>query len=100
MIVVNAKMITNDQNTELLKREVKNLQTETRKEEGCVDYAFSVEMFDPNAVRITELWEDLKSLENHLKTEHVLNFINAMSENPTETEAHFYESNEIPYPGQ
>ena len=38
----------------------------------------------------------LESLKNHLKTEHVVNFIEAMSVNPTETEAHFYESNEFP----
>ena len=96
MIVVNAKMITNDENLELLKREVKSLEIETRKEDGCIDYAFSIEMYESNIVRITELWDNLESLKNHLKTEHVVSFIEAMSVNPTETEAHFYESNEFP----
>ena len=91
-------MTTNKENLALLKKEVKTLEIETRKEEGCIDYAFSIEIYEPNIVRITELWDNLESLKNHLKTEHVTKFIEAMSVNPTETEAHFYESNEIAYP--
>ena len=72
----------------------------TRSERGCIDYAYSVEMYNPNAVRITELWKDLKSLEDHLKSDHVLNFINAISKNPPKFESHFYEAKEIPNPGQ
>ena len=50
-------------------------------------------------MRITELWEDLQSLRNHLETEHVAIFREEMSKNPIDVEAHFYESKEIPYPG-
>ena len=50
-------------------------------------------------MRITELWEDLQSLKDHLETEHVAVFREEMSKNPIDVEAHFYESEEIPYPG-
>ena len=38
-------------------------------------------------------------LQDHLKTSHVDAFRNEMAKNPIEIEAHFYEANEISYPG-
>ena len=40
------------------------VEIETRKEKGCIDYAFSVELHNDNNIRITELWEDVQSLKN------------------------------------
>jgi len=44
MIVVNAIMKTNDNNFETVKEAVQQLEIKTREENGCVDYAFSVEL--------------------------------------------------------
>ena len=44
MIVVNAIMKTNDNNFETIKNAVKELEIKTREEDGCLDYAFSVEL--------------------------------------------------------
>lgn len=100
MIVVNAKAKTNRENISNLKDVIFSLEQETLKEKGCLDYAFSAEINNPNIMRITELWEDLQSLMDHLKTEHVAVFRKEMSKNPVEIKAHFYESGEIPYPSQ
>ena len=59
MIVVNAIMKTNDNNFETVKEAVKELELKTRNEKGCLDYAFSVELYNDKSIRITELWEDL-----------------------------------------
>ena len=32
------------------------------------------------------------------KTDHILNFLKEISENPPKTEAYFFEATEIPYP--
>jgi len=98
MIVVNAKMKTNENNFEIIKTAVKQLEISTREENGCLDYAFSVELHDTKNIRITELWEDLQSLQDHLKTEHVATFINSISSNPPETDAKFYEASQIDHP--
>lgn len=99
MIVVNAKAKTTGENILNLKNVIFDLEQETLKEKGCLDYAFSVDINNPNVMRITELWEDLQSLKDHLETEHVAIFREEMSKNPIDVEAHFYESEEIPYPG-
>ena len=99
MIVVNAIMKTNDNNFETVKEAVKELELKTRNENGCLDYAFSVELYNDKSIRITELWEDLQSLKDHLKTDHVTKFVSILSENPPETDAKFYEANQIDYPG-
>ncbi len=99
MIVVNAKAKSNNNDIIKLKNIINDLEQETLKERGCIDYAFSVDLNNPDVLRITELWVDLKSLQDHLKTPHVDIFRNEMSKNPIEIEAHFYEANEISYPG-
>ena len=82
-----------------LKNVIFDLEQETLKEKGCLDYAFSADINNPNIIRITELWGDLQSLKDHLETKHVEIFREEMSKNPIDIEAHFYESEEIPYPG-
>jgi quinol monooxygenase YgiN len=99
MIIVNAKAKTNSETIEALKNIINTLEIETKKERGCLEYAFSVDINNPNIVRITELWEDLKSLQDHLETKHVEIFRDALAQNPMDVEAHFYESKEIDYPG-
>ena len=100
MIVVNAKAKSDNNDIIKLRKIINDLEQETLKEKGCIDYAFSTDINNPNVLRITELWEDLKSLQDHLKTPHVDAFRNEMAKNPIEIEAHFYEANEISYPGE
>ncbi len=42
--------------------------------------------------------EDLQSLQDHLKTEHVATFISSISSDPPETDAKFYEATQIDHP--
>ena len=99
MIVVNAIMKTNDNNFETIKNAVKELEIKTREEDGCLEYAFSVELHNDSIIRITELWEDLQSLKDHLKTEHIEIFLSEIAlGDPPKTDAHFFEATSIPYP--
>jgi quinol monooxygenase YgiN len=43
----------------------------TRKEPGCLLYAFGEDVLDPGLIRIVERWDDWTSLEAHGKTEHI-----------------------------
>ena len=99
MLVVTAKAKASKNNFIKLKNIINKLEQETRKEKGCIDYAFSVDINDENVLRITELWKDLKSLQNHLKTKHVNDFRAEMEKNPLEIQAHFFKASEITYPG-
>jgi quinol monooxygenase YgiN len=99
MIVVNARARASTESILVLKNVINTLEIETKKEKGCIDYAFSIDINNPNMLRISELWEDLKSLQDHLETKHVEDFRAAMAQNPIDVEAHFYEAKEISYPG-
>ena len=98
MIIVNAKAKTTSENILNLKDVIFNLEQEKLKEKGCLDYAFSADINNPNIMKITELWDDLKSLKDHLQTEHVATFRGEMSKKPINVKAYFYKSKEIPYP--
>ena len=39
-----------------------------RKKDGCIAYAFAVDVADPNVVRMSEARRDRQSLERHLAT--------------------------------
>jgi quinol monooxygenase YgiN len=43
----------------------------TRKEPGCILYAFGEDVMDPGLIRIVERWEDAASLSAHGKTAHI-----------------------------
>ena len=43
----------------------------TRKEAGCITYAFSFDVKEPGLLRIFEEWERREHLEAHFKTPHM-----------------------------
>ena len=50
------------------------MEEETRKESGCLAYAFSVDVTDPTKVRIFERWESMDALRAHFATPHMAPF--------------------------
>jgi quinol monooxygenase YgiN len=52
---------------------------ETRKEAGCLDYAFAADLADPGTVRIIERWESEDALARHFATPHMAKFNAALS---------------------
>lgn len=51
----------------------------TRAEEGCIDYAFSIDVLDQSVLRITEKWVDDAALAAHSQTPHMAAFMQALS---------------------
>jgi quinol monooxygenase YgiN len=43
----------------------------TRKEPGCLLYAYGEDVLDPGLVRIVERWRDWPSLEAHDRAPHI-----------------------------
>lgn len=43
----------------------------SRTEEGCIEYAYAIDVIDPGLVRVTEKWRDREALERHLRTAHI-----------------------------
>ena len=96
MITVNAILETNSSNIAKIKSAIKEMEKETLNEKGCQDYVFSVELNNPNILRITERWDRMEDLEEHFKTPHMIQFQSVLEKNPVDkTTAYFYESREI-----
>ena len=101
MIVVNAIIETNATNIELMKAAIVVMEQASRAEEGCHDYTFSVELNNPNILRITERWENMEALAAHFQTPHMASFQAAIAENrPDKITANFYEAVEVAPPAR
>ena len=50
------------------------MQTETRSEEGCLQYVFTADLEDPTAFRLFELWSSAEALAAHFETDHMAKF--------------------------
>ena len=52
---------------------------ETRKESGCLTYAFAADLDNPDCVRIVERWENEDALARHFATPHMAKFNAALA---------------------
>ena len=101
MIVVNAIVETDAANIESMKAAISVMEQASQAEAGCNDYTFSIELNDPNKLRITENWESMDALTAHFKTPHMAVFQTAMAKNPPKNMAvTFYEATEVTPPGR
>lgn len=50
------------------------LMRETRKESGCIAYAFSADLIDSGSFRIFEQWESAEALAAHMISPHMARF--------------------------
>ncbi|MEM1019109.1 MAG: putative quinol monooxygenase [Sphingomonadales bacterium] len=55
---------------------------ETRKETGCMLYAFAQDVSDPTIIRIVEQWEDVSHLAAHMTVPHMAAFQAALAKTP------------------
>ena len=51
---------------------------ESRKEEGCLGYAYATDVLDPNVLHIVEKWVDDAALAYHFSTPHMAAFQKAL----------------------
>ena len=52
----------------------------SRAEEGCIDYAYAIDICEPAIMRITEKWVDDAALITHFQTPHMAAFQMALGE--------------------
>lgn len=99
-IVVNGVIHTDKATIEAMREAIATMQAASRAEPGCREYAFSVDLADPNVLRITECWDSMADLEAHFATEHMAAFRAKMAEHaPRSTEVTFYEATAVKPPG-
>lgn len=99
MIVVNATIVATADTISAMKKAIADMEQASRAEEGCFDYTFSVELNNPDVMRITEKWQSMEALGAHFATPHMAAFQAAMAAHPPKSvEAKFYEVTEVAPP--
>jgi quinol monooxygenase YgiN len=96
MVVVTGIVKTSQADIAAVKDAIGTMEKESRRESGCIDYTFSVEVSDPDVLRITEKWKNVDALVAHMATPHMADFQKTMGAHPpVSMEVRFYEAEEI-----
>lgn len=45
--------------------------TASREEDGCIEYAYALDVLDPGLIRVTEQWRDQAALDRHFASTHI-----------------------------
>lgn len=73
--------------------------TASRTEAGCIEYAYSRDLLDPNLLRIIERWQDLAALQSHFAEPHMAVFRQALGQvGPQDLLVRMYEADPQPLP--
>ena len=92
MIIVLVEVEVEPGSISQVKDALAKMETETRKEPGCLSYAFSVDLSDESRVRVTERWQTIEDVGKHMATPHMAEFQNAVvSIEPKSVEIKAYE---------
>jgi quinol monooxygenase YgiN len=100
MIVVNVSAEIDPANLDAMKEGIATMEEASRKEEGCQDYTFSVELNNSAMLRITEKWDTMDALLAHFQAPHMGAFQTLMATYPPRSmDANFYEATPVTPPG-
>lgn len=78
---------------------MKTMIKASRTEPGCIEYAYSRDLLDPNLLRIIERWKDKAALVSHFAEPHMAVFRSALAEvGPQDLEVRMYEAEPEPLP--
>ena len=74
MIIVTAKFNIKSGNKDSFILEAQKLISATRNENGCMEYSLYSSTEEEDILVMLEQWEDMDSLNKHIKTKHFKNF--------------------------
>lgn len=74
MIIVEGTARLSPEKWEKARAGMEKMIRASREEEGCIDYAYSVDLLDPGLMRIIERWKDREALAYHFSTPHMAEF--------------------------
>src|SRR5262249_23329657 len=78
MIVVQVEVLVEPGSADHVHDAVAKMEQATRREPGCLKYAFSIDVTDPGMVRVTERWESVDAIKAHMATPHMAEFNKAV----------------------
>ena len=71
MIIVAGSVRVDPEKREAARAVMERVITASRGEDGCIDYAYAVDVLDPGLVRVWEVWRDRETLQRHFQMPHL-----------------------------
>lgn len=71
MIIIEGTVRVPPERIEAARPAMETMIRASRAEDGCLDYAYSLDVLDPGLVRVTERWESREALKAHFDTPHM-----------------------------
>ena len=50
---------------------MKRMADASRAEEGCIEYVYAKDVFEPGLIHVKEVWSDQNALDRHFETAHL-----------------------------
>ena len=79
---------------ERLRPAMEAMMAASRAEDGCLVYAYSLDLLEPGLVRVSEQWTDRAALEAHFKTPHMAVWRQALAGQVRDRDIKLYDSSE------
>jgi quinol monooxygenase YgiN len=96
MILVAVEVKVDSGAAEKVKAAIAKMETATRAEEGCITYAFSVDLSDDTTIRVIERWRSMDDIRGHMASPHMAEFNQAMGAiRPKGLDIKAYEATEV-----
>lgn len=59
-------------NMEAARPVMRRMAQASRTEDGCIEYEYAEDVFDPGLIHVKELWRDQQALDAHFKAAHLV----------------------------
>ena len=80
MLLVIGRVRCDSDNREELVAQLKRMQDDSRREQGCLRYGFFAAVEDEDSFIAVEEWEDREALDRHFKQPHLREFAGRLLE--------------------
>jgi len=94
MVIVMGTVRVDPDAIERLRPAMEAMMAASRAEDGCLTYAYALDLLEPGLVRVSELWTDRAALEAHFKTAHMATWRTALAGQICERDIKLYDSSE------
>ena len=92
MVIVMGTVRVDPDAVQRLRPAMEAMMAASRAEDGCLTYAYALDLLEPGLVRVSELWTDRASLEAHFKTAHMATWRAALAGQVRERDIKLYEA--------
>lgn len=71
MLLIVGTVRLPSQNMDAARPIMKRMAETSRAEEGCVEYGYAEDVFEPGLIHVKELWANQASLDRHFASAHI-----------------------------